>query len=133
MKYEGGCACGVLRYGCELDPGEAGYCHCRLCQKTTAAPVSAFASFPVEGFVYLRGEPAIYQSSPHGHREFCHHCGTQIAYRDSEAATTVDVNAGSLDNPSVFVPQFHIWCQSQLPFFKIDDGLPRYDRGYKQD
>lgn len=126
MAFDGGCACGLLRYRSELAPLESGFCHCRLCQRTTAAPVAAFASFPVRSFRYVQGEPMIYASSSHGHREFCAACGTQIAYRDAEAAVTVDVNTASLDDPAAISPQFHIWCDSQISWLHLQDDLPRY-------
>jgi hypothetical protein len=129
MKYIGGCLCGQLRYQSSVGPNDTGYCHCRLCQRSTGAPVLAWASFPVDGFEYSKGSPAIYQSSEHGHREFYSNCGTQIAFRESNHATTVDVNTGSLDDPSTTPPQIHIWCQSQIEWFDTRDELPRYKMG----
>jgi hypothetical protein len=127
MKYVGGCCCGALRYECSSPPSECGYCHCRLCQRTSAAPALVFASFPVEDFRYSSGTPAIYCSSAHGNREFCSTCGTQITYRDVQGAISVDVNVGSLDDPSAVSPEYHIWCQSQIAWFDTADTLPRYD------
>ena len=124
----GGCLCGALRYVSTADPVDTGYCHCALCRKSTGAPVLAWASYPVDGFSYTRGTPARYRSSGHGHREFCGTCGTQIAYRDSEGARTVDVNVGSLDDPDAAAPRRHIWVSSRLPWFDTADDLPRHDR-----
>ena len=130
--YEGGCACGALRYESKLAPTESGYCHCRLCQRSSAAPALAFASFPAHSFRYVTGTPALYASSHHGHREFCRECGTQIAYRDNGEAQTVDVNAASLDDPSIITPEYHIWCSSQIAWFDVADTLPRYPEGKKE-
>ena len=129
LPYMGGCACGALRYESTAAPGETGYCHCRICQHTSAAPVLAFASFPVADFRYTRGEPAIYRSSGHGAREFCSSCGTQIAYRQKDKPMTVDVNAGSLDEPARVPPRMHIWCDSRIPWFHTADDLPRFGKG----
>ena len=106
----------------DVEPVDAGYCHCRICQRSTGAPVLAWASYPVGSFVYTRGAPAVYQSSGHGHREFCHDCGTQIAYRDSENAKTVEVNVGSLDDCGKVLPRYHIWCGSRIPWFDTADA-----------
>jgi hypothetical protein len=95
--------------------------------------VLAFASFRVDDFQYSSGQPEIYQSSENGNREFCSKCGTQIAFRSIRDAETVDVNAGSLDDPSTVSPQYHIWCQSQIAWFEIDDNLPRYQEGTPDD
>ena len=82
---------------------------------------------------YTSGEPTIYSSSEHGNRELCSTCGTQIAFRETEPAKTVDVNVGSLDDPSVVLPEYHIWCQSRIPWFDAADSLPKYQQGKPDD
>ena len=133
MNYTGGCLCRALRYHSSVEPTEAGYCHCSICQRSTGAPVLAWASFPVEGFQYSKGSPSVYKSSEYGHREFCSHCGTQIAFREANEATTVDVNVGSLDDPMTVRPQYHIWCKSRIEWFDIGDELPRHEEGIEGD
>ncbi len=124
--FRGGCLCGALRYvtGKLID---AGYCHCRICQRSSGAPVLAWASFPVDGFAYQKGLPSLYRSSPNAQREFCGACGTQIAFRDQKTATTVDVNIASLDDPASLKPEYHIWTVSRIPWFDTTDDLPRYE------
>ncbi len=129
MNYDGGCCCGTLRYVSRLPPLECGYCHCVICQKTSAAPALVFASFPINEFRYTKGAPAIYPSSEHGNREFCSLCGTQIAFREAAEAETVDVNVGSLDDPLMVSPEYHIWCQSRVSWFQTADNLPEYEKG----
>lgn len=127
--YCGGCACGVVRYECTEPPSESGWCHCRICQKTTAAPALVFASFPIAAFRYVQGSPNIFRSSEHGSREFCCQCGTQIAYRQLHAARYVDVNAGSLDDPESVSPDHHIWYSRRIGWFDVGDRFPRYPEG----
>lgn len=129
MKRVGGCACGAIRYETLSPPIESGYCHCRLCQRTSAAPVLVFSSFSVDDFHYTLGEATVYHSTEHGTREICVLCGTQIAFRDASDAQTVDVNVGSLDDPSSIVPEYHVWCSSRIPWFDTADSLPRFDKG----
>ena len=126
MNHTGGCACGALRFTSSADPVDGGYCHCRLCQKTNGAPVLAWASFPIAAFSYTRGVPARFASSPSGLREFCATCGTPIAFRMAMEAATVDVYVGALDDPNAFPPRQHVWCESAVSWFAIDDQLPRY-------
>ena len=123
---EGGCPCGALRYEADAEPVDSGYCHCSLCRRSTGAPVLAFASFPVSSFSYTVGRPAVYPSSSWGQREFCAHCGTQICYRDSRNAETVDLNLGSLDDPSAYAPKQHIFTADRIPRFDTADALPRH-------
>ncbi|HEX9813842.1 MAG TPA: GFA family protein [Myxococcota bacterium] len=123
--YEGGCLCGALRFSAAVRPIDAGYCHCKLCQRSTGAPVLAWASFPVEAFAYTKGRATRYASSAWGHREFCNLCGTQICYRKTDAATTVDVNVGSMDNPAEFPPEHHLYFKDRISWFDTADDLPR--------
>ncbi len=126
MKYAGGCLCGALRYTSSAKPVEAGYCHCRMCQKLSGATVLPWASFSASSFGYTEGQPKIYTSSAHGQREFCAECGSQIAFRATDTDDTVEINVGTLDDPEAVNPQYHVWCNSQVSWFDTQDELPRY-------
>jgi hypothetical protein len=123
--FIGGCLCGHLRYEAR-DPIEAGYCHCRLCQRSSGAPVLAWVGFPTASFSFAKGEPQSYRSSPEGLRQFCASCGTQIAFRGAATPTRIYVNIASLDDPASIEPEYHIWVGSCVPWLHIDDDLPRY-------
>ena len=127
MIYTGGCFCGALRFQSDAKPVETGYCHCSICRKTTGAPLLAFASFPVSKFAYTKGNPTVFRSSSNGQREFCSTCGTQICFRETGSAETVDINSGALDQPDIVAPDHHIYPSSQMPWLKLDDELPRYE------
>jgi hypothetical protein len=124
--YEGGCLCGALRFQSQVRPVDAGYCHCTLCRRSTGATVLAWASFPAESFAYTQGQPAEYASSDWGHREFCSRCGTQICFRMTDGATTVDVNVGCMDNPTEFPPEHHLYAKDRVTWFDTADDLPRH-------
>ena len=126
MKYAGGCLCGALRYGSSAEPVEAGYCHCRMCQKLSGATVLPWISFETGSFSYTEGSPKIYASSEWGQREFCAECGSQIVFRATDNNTTVEINIGTLDDPEIVSPQYHVWCDSQISWFDTTDDLPRY-------
>jgi hypothetical protein len=126
---EGGCACGAIRYQVAVVPTDAGFCHCRLCQKTTGAAVTASASVPIGEFRYVRGEPRVYESSTWGERRFCGHCGTQLEYRESAAPQTVEINYATLDDPTRVRPSWHVWCASMFPGLSLSDDLPKYQDG----
>lgn len=129
MIFSGGCLCGALRYESKEKAIETGYCHCTICRKSTSAPLVAFASFPVESFLYTKGTPSIYQSSSTGTREFCSKCGTQICHREIDNPETVDVNSGTLDDISSVPPKFHIYTKDSVPWLEVNDELPRYSKG----
>lgn len=125
-ELTGGCLCGAIRYESSSVPTGTGYCHCRLCQRSTGAPVLAFASVPYSDFRIIKGQQARHSSSAHGERWFCNRCGTQIAYCERNQPVEVDINVGSLDNPESAPPRYHIFHGSRIDWFNIDDDLPRY-------
>ncbi len=131
MKYEGGCLCGGLRYSASVDPIDAGYCHCRMCQKISGAAVLPWASFSSGDFSYTLGQPKIYKSSEWGQREFCEACGSQIAFRGTVSDDAVEINVGTLDDPEIITPEYHVWCDSQVSWFDTADELPRYSKSSK--
>lgn len=109
-----------------MKPIDTGYCHCRMCQKLSGAPVLAWASFSLEHFRYTKGEPRIYKSSSYGQREFCANCGSQVAFRNNQRKGTIEINIGTMDEPGQMKPAYHIWCSSQIDWFQTDDTLPRH-------
>jgi hypothetical protein len=124
--HEGGCLCGQLRFRVSAGPLQSGYCHCRMCQKNSGAPVVAWVTFPVTSFSWTHGKPAIYQSSARARREFCAACGSYVAFRSESAPSEVSVNTTSLDDPAAFPPAMHIYTASRVPWLHIQDELPSY-------
>jgi hypothetical protein len=123
----GSCLCGAIAYRVTLPLVDAGYCHCRLCQRASGAPVVAWLTVPVAGFAYTKGRPVEFRSSAHGRRELCGACGTPLAFRSVSSPATVDVTLASLDDPGSVAPQYHIWRRSRIPWFETSDALPRHD------
>ncbi len=124
----GGCLCGAIRYRLDSEPVDAGYCHCRLCQRFSGAPVMAFASLPLAD-VHFEGEmPARYQSSSIGERWFCQQCGSSIAMWLSYAPDSLDIAMATLDDPTMLPPGFHVWRESRVGWFDTIDALPRHER-----
>lgn len=122
---EGGCDCGALRYRITGEAHDSGYCHCRICQRTSGAPLQAFARIRADQFAYTQGNPAVYLSSEWGQREFCPACGSQLLYRGRQAPHDVAFNTPTLDDPTQYPPRQHVWYGSHLSWFEVKDDLPR--------
>ena len=125
-KYEGGCLCGKVRFRVTAAAAvDTGYCHCRMCQRNSGAPVVAWATFPAASFSWTAAPPATYASSPKVRRQFCADCGSYLVFlRDGSAE--VSVNTASLDDPAAFPPRMHIFSESRIPWFRTDDDLPQH-------
>jgi hypothetical protein len=128
MPHEltGGCFCGAVRYRA-AGVKRTSYCHCRMCQKASGAPVVAFLAVPVQGFTLISGTMTAYRSSEKAVRHFCGRCGTQLTFRLVDNPVEIDVNLATLDHPERLAPADHIYTASAMPWLRIEDGLPRHE------
>src|SRR5579884_3714876 len=97
---EGGCLCGRVRFRVAAEPLDSGYCHCRMCQRNSGAPVVAWVTFPAAGFSWIAAEPGTYQSSAHAKRQFCPACGSYLVFRNDDLPNEVSINTAALDEPA---------------------------------
>ena len=125
-RFEGGCLCGDVRYRITGEPIDAGYCHCRMCQRASGAPVVAWATWPVHVFEILTGALVLFRSSARADRGFCGRCGTPLTFVSDDAPDRVDVTLASLDRPAELAPENHGWYGSRIPWFELADDLPRH-------
>lgn len=123
MEWKGGCMCGDIRYRCAEDPEWAGYCHCLQCRKQSGAPVTVGVLFSRDAVTWTRGEPSYYRSSAKASRGFCPNCGGNLTW---ETPSSFMVFVGSLDNPQDIRLDSHVYTNSQLPWFVIEDDLRRH-------
>jgi adenylate cyclase len=123
----GGCLCGAVRYEAEVYLDEAYFCHCRMCQKSSGAPAEIAVLVKPGTLRFTGKEPKFYRSSPFAERGFCRDCGARIIYRPiaPEHAAYTNLAVGCLDHPEQVVPARHICVDTQQPWYKFQDGLPR--------
>lgn len=124
MTREGGCLCGTVRYSVETGGAIVDYCHCRLCQRASGAPVVAWLQVAPGRFALTAGSTASHASSATCERHFCGRCGSQIFMTDRDGRS-VGVTVASLDKPEAVEPATHGWTSSQMPWLVIADDLPR--------
>ena len=124
--FEGGCLCGAVRYRSTASALRCVICHCEYCRKHSGAPCLGFVHFPRESFVWIGSEPKKYRSSKYAERGFCAACGSILSMHEEVLGERVQVTLGSLDHPELVQPDDHVWVQSRIAWFDIDDALPRY-------
>ncbi len=124
--HTGGCRCGAIRFTASSDPTYASYCHCSDCRRASGAPVAAFVGFNAEDVSFESETGATYGMAPVS-RSFCSTCGAPIAYRDERLADQIFFMIGAMDAPENYPPRVHGYVREELPFFHLDDGLPRLE------
>jgi hypothetical protein len=132
--FEGGCACGAVRYRLESRPMFVHCCHCHDCQRQTGSAFVLNALIETAQVTILSGElcrSAMPTDSgrPHG-IDRCGACGTASASEYAGLATVRFVRVGTLDDPSIFPPDVHIYVRSKLPWISLPDGVPSFEAYY---
>jgi hypothetical protein len=114
-KISGGCACGAIRYECNADPLMMLNCHCRDCQQASGSAYAAVLAVPKTA-VRMRGEPRYYKFIGNAgkavERGFCPTCGSQVSVKLERLPDVLGLQAGSLDDPSIYRPAMDIFTSS---------------------
>ncbi len=123
----GRCACGSVKFEITQQSLGTAYCHCRICQRSIGAPVIVWTAFPIDAVKFTHGQPKFYRMSQIAEQGFCENCGSSLIWRRLKPgpANYLVIITTSLDNPEDYAPSWHGGVESQLPWFKIHDDLPR--------
>ena len=128
-SFTGGCACGAIRYECNAEPTAMFNCHCRDCQRATGTAFSAVVYVPAKAFKITKGAPRYYSTSSgavgHNKRGFCADCGSRLFGGGTDEGQ--GINAASLDDPTLFKPQMHIWTSDAQPWDQMGPKLPKFE------
>ena len=128
----GRCLCGYVRYEYAGEVGDANYCHCLDCRRTTGSAFNigvrahAKALHVVSGRV--KGYTKTADSGNEITREFCPECGSPLFTRSPAHPEFVFIKAGSLDDPEMVRPTHQIWTGRAVPWAHIDDTLPGFPK-----
>lgn len=126
---KGGCFCGAVRYALNSVPYDAGWCHCRICQRTSEAPAVVFTTVPTDDLSWEQGvdNVRVVATTSFGRRRFRARCGTLLTIQVEFQAGEIDVAAATLDMPGEVRPGFHIFFAERISWDEPADTLPRYD------
>ena len=123
----GGCLCGAVRYETSGLPYHITHCHCLDCRRSSGAAFVTWASFRRSSFRFTTGQPK--EVTWAGRlRSFCKDCGTPLTFMAAPDANEVDVTACTLNQPEAITPGDHTWVEDRLPWIRLADGLPTYQR-----
>jgi len=106
--FDGGCACGALRYRMQSAPMFVHCCHCKDCQRQTGSAFVLNALIETDRVQLLSGDPqpsSMPTDSGKPHRVFrCPQCGTAVWSEYGGVAALRFVRVGTLDEPTA-LPQ----------------------------
>lgn len=122
-KITGGCQCGAVRYELSSVPRRASICHCRMCQRATGSYFAPLANVTLSEFAVVKGELAIYRSSPVAERGFCAACGSPLTFHYTEK-DDISVTIGSLDEPDIAIPEHQYGTESTSAHWLALANLP---------
>jgi hypothetical protein len=132
QSLSGGCACGAVHYETTVDPVLMLNCHCRACQQAGGSGYAPIAVVPKEG-VQLHGELRYHRSIGDSgravERGFCPNCGSQIAMKLESMPDIVGLQAGSLADPSRFVPVMDVFTDGAQPWDHMQPERKKFPRG----
>ena len=127
MAMTGKCHCGAISYSAEGPPEHHALCHCDDCRVWSGAPMVGWIAWQ-QGKVTISGEPAVYQSSEHGTRDFCGKCGTGLFYRNPEFLPgIIDIHSGTLDDYAANPPGAKIMVKDRVAWLADTGELPEFE------
>lgn len=128
---EGRCNCGAVRYRVAGKPVIVAQCHCRNCQRQSGSAFSVNLMVR-QADVTTEGELATYvdtdtRSGNPVYRRFCGTCGSPIFSDLSGGTGMTIVKAGTLDDPTPFVPGVSIWTSTKMPWVGLPEGQRTFE------
>jgi hypothetical protein len=127
----GGCLCGAVRYEYNGEVGAAGYCHCEDCRRTSGSAFGVSVRVLASSLRFTAKLPKGFtktgDSGRHVTRYFCPDCGSPIYTAPPLHPDLYFIKAGSLDDPSVVVPDRQAWLKSRVHWAEIDPKLAGFE------
>ncbi len=133
-SFEGGCACGAVRYRLGSPPMFVHCCHCRDCQRQTGSAFVLNALIEADRVALLSGTvEEVILPTDSGRQQKVYRCSAcRIAVWSIYGG--VDklrfVRVGTLDDPTAMKPDVHIYVRSKLPWIALPEGVPAFDAYY---
>jgi hypothetical protein len=129
-SHAGGCLCGAVRYEARGEPLFAGCCYCKDCQKASGSGFVPFMGFAAKDVRFSGQTRLVVTKAANGgdaHRNFCPNCGSLVFGGIVGVHDQHTIYAGSLDDNSLFEPQFAIFNRSRPPWAPLPEGLQAFE------
>ena len=102
-------------------------CHCIQCRKTHGI-YGAYSNVKDKDIKFLNKKTLRwFKSSKNAKRGFCNKCGASIFFKFKNT-DNISIAAGMFDKPTKLKTIRNIFIGSKSDFYKITDGLPKFNK-----
>ena len=136
MSSQGGCLCGDTRFEILGPPMIVHACHCTHCQRRSGVPFVVNLWIEDSLVNVLSGTPVkhgevVSEQGQSSEGWACQKCGFGLwtVYHAARKGS-IFLRAGTLDDPSEFPPDVHIFTRSKQPWVQIPDDVPSFEAFY---
>ena len=131
MTLSGGCMCGDVRYELKNEPLFVHACHCADCQRFSGSAFVVLMGVDKLDFEWTGEITTVTNPTPSGagyDANVCAKCATVIwnKYHFVELPI-IAVRGGTLDDPSLAPPTYHIFTKSKQAWFEIPLGMREFE------
>jgi hypothetical protein len=132
--FDGGCACGAVRYRLTSEPMFVHCCHCRDCQQQTGGAFAVNALIETDRIELTQGRPEpvpLPTDSGRPHDVYrCEACATALWSDYGRRPAIRFVRATTLDDRGALSPDVHIFTRTKLPWVGLPPEVPAFDIYY---
>jgi hypothetical protein len=137
--YDGGCACGYVRFRMESRPLIVHCCHCSWCQRQNGSAFAVNALIEANRVHLLEGDVTdIEVPSPSGANQRISRCPKcQVAVWSNYLVLSGGIGelvrfirVGTLDDPGTMPPDVHIYTSSKQPWVTLPPDALTVDEYY---
>ena len=131
--FDGGCACGAVRFRMNSGPMFVHCCHCRDCQRQTGSAFVINALIEADRVDVQGPTEGVLVPTDSGMPHAIHRCAAcRIAlwseYGGRPAIRFMRV--GTLDDPTALTPDVHIYARTKLPWVRLPEDARVFDAYY---
>lgn len=127
--FEGGCACGNVRYQILREFMFVHCCHCTWCQRESGSAFALNAMIEANNVAVTKGQPEKVETPTNsgGGQIFsrCPDCKVALWSNYSGIGDKIHfVRVGTLDRASEVSPDIHIYTSTKVPWVTLPEDLP---------
>ena len=130
----GGCYCGRMRDRLKRRPMVVNCCHCTDCQRQVGRAFVVNGVIERENIELTAGEPIVVTLPTESGRPHdvyrCGECQTALWSDYGRRGWLAFLRIASLDRPSDFPPDAHIFTRSKVSWLSLQGGAPVFDIYY---